>query len=342
MANELDLSLLKVHSPPIQNLTKQERIALTELKNNTEIVIKPADKGSAVVVMDRNDYIQEGLRQLSDENFYIPQNDCLTDKHNSVIGAKIQEMNENGEITEKTGEYLHVSEPRTPQLYLLPKIHKGKSPPPGRPIISANECPTERISQLVDHFLQPYLHKIKSWIKDSGHCIDILNKIMSLKPGSLISSLDVVCLYPNMDQDECISCVRKFLIENRHPSEMPSTETLIELLTFVLKFNNFQFDGKDYLQVGGTAMGTKVAPSLATVYMADFEEKFIYTHDPPPDFFIRFLDDCLIGWSHGREKFDEFVTYLNSCHKSIKFTAEVSEISVPFLDLSIHLDGGKI
>ena len=113
-------------------------------------------------------------------------------------------------------------------------------------------------------------------------------------------------------------------------------------MTFVLKFNNFQFDGKDYLQVGGTAMGTKVAPSLATVYMADFEEKHIYTYDPPPDFFIRFLDDCLIGWSHGREKFDEFVAYLNRCHKSIKFTAEVSEMSVPFLDLNIHLDGGRI
>ncbi len=61
-----------------------------------------------------------------------------------------------------------------------------------------------------------------------------------------------------------------------------------------------------------------------------------------PDFFVRFLDDCLIGWSHGHKKFDEFVDYLNNCHKSIKFTAEVSEISVPFLDLNIHIDGGDL
>ena len=109
-----------------------------------------------------------------------------------------------------------------------------------------------------------------------------------------------------------------------------------------MKFNNFQFDGKDYIQVGGTAIGTKVAPSLATVFMADFEEKFIYTHDPAPDFFVRFLDDCLIGWSHGRDKFDEFVEDLNRCHKTIKFTAEVSELSVLFLDLNIHLEYGQI
>ena len=179
-------------------------------------------------------------------------------------------------------------------------------------------------------------------MRDSSHCIEILQKIQSLPPGSLISSLDVVCLYPSMDQNECIAIMRKVLIENRSPLEKPSVESLIELLGFVLKFNNFQFDGKDYLQVGGTVMGTKVAPSLASIYMEDFEERFIYTHDPAPDFFIRFLDDCPIGWSHGREKFDEFVTYLNSCHKSIKFTAEVSDTCVPFLDLNVHIEEGKI
>ncbi len=100
------------------------------MKNNTEIIIKPADKGSAVEVMNRHDYIQEGLHQLEDENFYLAQNICLTEEHNKIIGNKISEMVDNGEITEKTGEYLHICEPRTPQMYLLPKIHKGKFPPP--------------------------------------------------------------------------------------------------------------------------------------------------------------------------------------------------------------------
>ncbi len=72
--------------------------------------------------MNRHDYIREGLRQLSDNNFYHPVDECLTNKHNSIIGARINQMVENGEISEKTAEYLHVSEPRTPQLYLLPKF----------------------------------------------------------------------------------------------------------------------------------------------------------------------------------------------------------------------------
>ena len=130
---------------------------IENLKNYTEIVIKPADVGSAVVVMNHHDYIWEGLRQLEDDVFYLPQDKCLTEEHNKIIGQKISEMMANGEITEKTVEYLHISEPRTPQMYLLPKIHKGVNPPL---IISANESSTKTVSQLVDFFLQPFLHKI--------------------------------------------------------------------------------------------------------------------------------------------------------------------------------------
>jgi len=38
----------------------------------------------------------------------------------------------------------------------------------------------------------------------------------------------------------------------------------------VLKMNDFQFKGVNFLQVGGTAMGTKVAPSYAVNFMGDF------------------------------------------------------------------------
>ena len=47
------------------NLTQEEVKALKELYNNKFIVIKPADKGSAVVIMDRKQYIWEGNRQLN-------------------------------------------------------------------------------------------------------------------------------------------------------------------------------------------------------------------------------------------------------------------------------------
>jgi hypothetical protein len=43
--------------PTHNNLTPEEKGALQELKEREDIVIKPADKGSAVVVMDKVDYL---------------------------------------------------------------------------------------------------------------------------------------------------------------------------------------------------------------------------------------------------------------------------------------------
>ncbi|KAJ8027187.1 hypothetical protein HOLleu_32256 [Holothuria leucospilota] len=52
------------------NLSVDERAARSDLKANCDIVIREADKGSAVVVMDRDLYIKEGYRQLDDPQVY--------------------------------------------------------------------------------------------------------------------------------------------------------------------------------------------------------------------------------------------------------------------------------
>ena len=52
------------------NLPREERLALNTLRLRTDIIIKPADKGSAVVVMDRQQYIDEAHRQLNNSTNY--------------------------------------------------------------------------------------------------------------------------------------------------------------------------------------------------------------------------------------------------------------------------------
>ena len=52
------------------NLAKGERDAVYSLKNDNSIIIKEADKASAVVVWDREDYIEEAKTQLNDQNIY--------------------------------------------------------------------------------------------------------------------------------------------------------------------------------------------------------------------------------------------------------------------------------
>ena len=53
------------------NLTKEERLALNSLRDDTFIIIiKEADKGSGVVVLDKDDYLKEAKKQLSDKETY--------------------------------------------------------------------------------------------------------------------------------------------------------------------------------------------------------------------------------------------------------------------------------
>ena len=47
--------------------------------------IKPADEGGNIVIMIKEDYIQEGLRQLSDHNFYKVLEEDPTESYNNQI-----------------------------------------------------------------------------------------------------------------------------------------------------------------------------------------------------------------------------------------------------------------
>ena len=51
------------------NLTKKEWQAIKSLRENTKIVIKPADKGSTKVIMSKPNYLSEGFSQL-DTDYY--------------------------------------------------------------------------------------------------------------------------------------------------------------------------------------------------------------------------------------------------------------------------------
>ena len=133
--NELALEQAKLSKPTRHNLKKTESDALYSLKNNSNIVIKKADKGSSVVIQDRKGYIDEGLRQLNDKKFYAEQSNDLTEFHRLLVKQQVVLMFNSKEIYRKCAEYLDIENPRTANFYLLPKIHKGKIPPPGRPIV---------------------------------------------------------------------------------------------------------------------------------------------------------------------------------------------------------------
>ena len=67
------------------NLTREERVALNNLKSDRTIIIKEADKGSGVVVWDREDYISEAENQLRDPGVYQKLDNDPSARENSGI-----------------------------------------------------------------------------------------------------------------------------------------------------------------------------------------------------------------------------------------------------------------
>ena len=162
--------------------------------------------------------------------------------------------------------------------------------------------------------------------------INMLTQINNIPPGSKLVATDVNSLYTNIPNQEGLQAMRA-LLEKHRPGNVKSTnDTLLELLTHILELNNFQFNGENFIQVGGTAMGTRVAPSFANVFMAEFEKKFMSIYPLQPQFYKRYIDDCVALFTHGQEELDSWISYLNQCHPSIKFTVEQSEDSINFLD----------
>ena len=76
--------------------------------------------------------------------------------------------------------------------------------------------------------------------------------------------------------------------------------------------------------------------------MAELEEKILEIVDNKPYLWWRYIDDIFFIWEHGEEKLRNFVETLNEIHPTIKFTAEWSQKSINFLDVTVSLIDGQI
>ena len=100
---------------------------------------------------------------------------------------------------------------------------------------------------------------------------------------------------------------------------------------------NFQLNEENYLQVLGTAMGTKMAPSYASLFMGKLEMDLLASCVITPLIWLRFLDDIFMIWNHSEQDLYDFISKINNCHDTIKFTFNYSDLEANFLDVNIKM-----
>ena len=107
-----------------------------------------------------------------------------------------------------------------------------------------------------------------------------------------------------------------------------SKDFILKGIKLILENNNSTFNNVFYNQSKGTAMGTKVAPTYATLVL-DFLEEILYEKNRTEkgkefakyieDQWKRYLDDCFMFGQNSREDLDLFENMINSLHKDLKF-----------------------
>ncbi|XP_030762746.1 uncharacterized protein LOC115887456 [Sitophilus oryzae] len=315
------VNILRTAKAPKSNLSREEHQALKSLNADKDILVLPADKGNATVVMKSEDYRSKIEDLLEPQTYKLLKKDPT-----ALIVRNTNRLIKASSLPEHLKSKLINSEAQPPRLYGLPKIHKASVPL--RPIVSAPGSPTYNLAKYLTTILQPKVGNTNSYVKDSTHFVQKLKDI-KLEPSDIMVSFDVVSLFTRVPLGESMD-----LIKESFPPD------IAELFRVCLTGSYFLWNGNYYEQTEGVAMGSPISPIIANFFMERFEEKALESSVLKPAVWFRYVDDTFVVWKHGRDSLDDFLHHLNSQSPSIKFTME-TEVNnqLAFLDVLVKRNG---
>ncbi|CAJ0965785.1 unnamed protein product, partial [Ranitomeya imitator] len=222
-------------------------------------------------------------------------------------------------------------------FYILPKIHKSLTNPPGRPIVASTESILSPLSVFLEKILTPLIKTTKSFI--FGHFLSVLRQHGNVPPDSLLVTMDVNSLYTSITHEKGIAA-SKLLLENSGRSTT-SIHLCLDLLRLVLYENYFLYEDTYYVQCQGTAMGSNVAPAYPNAYMNSFEESFVYTdvrYKKHIDCYLRYIDNIFFIWTGPTDTLQAFYQTLNSIYPELQITIHYDPNQISFLDTLVRKD----
>lgn len=227
-------------------------------------------------------------------------------------------------------------------IYTVPKIHKNKENPPGRPIVNGINSVTARLGEYIDNFIQPAIQCTTAYLKDTKHVLQLLDSPMVLEGRTLLATADVSSLYTIIQHHQACEATKWVL---KHFTRLHHTQRkyLIKCIDFSLKNNYFWHQQKFYKQITGIAMGTKYAPSVANAFMAQWEEEVVHNNTPCQlELYKRFIDDILIVWNGDKDSLEQFLIGLNQDDRNITLTWTIDTKQIQFLDLVISIENNQL
>ena len=231
-----------------------------KLQRERVIVIKPADKGSGIVILDFADYLTSCNNHLQSQqkqpdgswkNYYssVTEDDFKAAK--DEIKGVLDEALKANLITKSDYDQMNPMDKGPSKFYEIFKMHKmkdGMRIPPERPIISGCGSITEQIGKYCQSFLSQISNKHESYLQDSPDFLrsleDDLNDAKVIDDQDTIVTIDVSSLYTNIDQTEGVEICKEALKKTDNKPEL--NDFIIKLLELGLKHNIFTFNDQLY------------------------------------------------------------------------------------------------
>ena len=130
---------------------------------------------------------------------------------------------------------------------------------------------------------------------------------------------------------------------NKRTIQTPPTDTLIRLAELVLTTNAFLFNDDAYLQTSGVAMGSKLGPAYACLFVGHQEELIFQSYTGPfPCLLRRYIDDIVGATSLSLKQLQAFIHFVNNFHPALEFTHIISEDCLSFLDIQLSVAEDRI
>ena len=320
------------------NLSKEENSAFHELLHNKEIVIRPADKGSGIVVLDREEYVESLEKEMEQSSSYEMTDNNRTEEAHTKVKKLVNKMNRDGLVSDDLKQYLTPRYVQKGKLKGNPKLHKANAP--YRTIVSGIGTPTEKLAEPAEHELKDFVEQSPSYIRDTTDFITKLRGVYEPLPAdSILFCFDVVKLYPSVPRKEGLEACEEAL--QARSKSLVSKTAMMEMIQTVLDNNVFGFGDKRYIQKEGIAIESRLGKNFACAYMRKWDEALLQ-FSASPYLYKRFIDDGFGIWTEGEKELKLFAQHANSIHPSIQVELRYDRKKIEFLDTLVKLENGHV
>ena len=202
--------VLRSSHPPKPNLTKAQNIALRELKRDRDCIVLTADKGVAMVVMDKQDYINKANQLLNQNTYKVISKDPTNTIKNKLINILKGIKTKTG-LGSNTYKSMYPTGCVPPKFYGLPKINKPDTPL--WPIVSSCGSVTYGVAKELAKILKPLVGKSPHHINSTQDFVEQA-KHFKLEAGECLSSYDVSALFTSVPIDPALNIIKDLLVKD--------------------------------------------------------------------------------------------------------------------------------